>query len=78
MNYFWIIFSLAGFKGIIGGNISDSLELIIDLLGNPEIKSISNSVKNVLKNLELLINILKYNKYILYLKNINIKQKNQN
>ncbi len=45
MNYFWIIFSLAGFKGIIGGNISDSLELINDLLDNHEIKSIQILLK---------------------------------
>ena len=57
MDYLYIIFSLAGFKDIIVDNISDSWELIIDLLDNPEIKSNSNSVKNVLKSLELLINL---------------------
>lgn len=57
MDYLYIIFSLAGFKDIIVDNISDSWELIIDLLDNPEIKSNSNSVKNVLKCLEILINL---------------------
>ena len=51
MDYLYIIFSLAGFKDIIVDNISDSWELIIDLLDNP------NSVKNVLKCLEILINL---------------------
>ena len=57
MDYLYIIFSLAGFKDIIVDNISDSWELIIDLLDNPEIKSNSNSIKSVLKCLELLINL---------------------
>ena len=57
MDYLYIIFSLAGFKDIIVDNISESWELIIDLLDNPEIKSNSNSVKNVLKCLEILINL---------------------
>ena len=57
IEYLYIIFSLAGFKDIIVDNISDSWELIIDLLDNPEIKSNSNSIKSVLKCLELLINL---------------------
>ena len=57
IEYLYIIFSLVGFKEIIVDNLSDNWELIIDLLDNPEIKSNSNSIKNLLKCLELLINL---------------------
>jgi len=57
IEYLYIIFSLVGFKQIIVDNLSDNWELIIDLLDNPEIKSNSNSIKNLLKCLELLINL---------------------
>ena len=57
IEYLYIIFSLAGFKDIIIDNVSDNWELIIELLDNPEIKSNSNSIKNILKCLELLINL---------------------
>ena len=57
IEYLYIIFSLAGFKDIILDNVSDNWELIIELLDNPEIKSNSNSIKNILKCLELLINL---------------------
>ena len=57
IEYLYIIFSLAGFKDIIIDNISDNWELIIELLDNPEIKSNSNSIKSILKCLELLINL---------------------
>jgi hypothetical protein len=57
IEYLYIIFSLAGFKDIILDNVSDNWELIIELLDNPEIKSNSNSIKSILKCLELLINL---------------------
>ena len=57
IEYLYIIFSLAGFKDIIIDNLSENWELIIELLDNPEIKSNSNSIKNILKCLELLINL---------------------
>ena len=57
IEYLYIIFSLSGFKDIIIDNLSDNWELIIELLDNPEIKSNSNSIKNILKCLELLINL---------------------
>ena len=57
IEYLYIIFSLAGFKDIIIDNLSDNWELIITLLDKPEIKSNSNSIKNILKCLELLINL---------------------
>ena len=57
IEYLYILFSLAGFKEIIIDNVSDNWELIIELLDNPEIKSNSNSIKNILKCLELLINL---------------------
>ena len=57
IEYLYIIFSLVGFKEIIVDNLSENWDLIIDLLDNPEIKSNSNNIKNVLKCLELLINL---------------------
>ena len=57
IEYLYIIFSLAGFKDIIIDNLSDNWELIITLLDNSEIKSNSNNIKNILKCLELLINL---------------------
>ena len=57
IEYLYIIFSLSGFKDIIIDNLSDNWELIIELLDNPEIKSNSNNIKNILKCLELLINL---------------------
>ena len=57
IEYLYIIFSLAGFKDIIIDNLSDNWELIITLLDNSEIKSNSNSIKSILKCLELLINL---------------------
>ena len=57
LEYLYIIFSLAGFKDIIIDNLSDNWELIISLLDNSEIKANSNSIKTILKCLELLINL---------------------
>ena len=57
IEYLYIIFSLAGFKEIIIDNLSENWELIVELLDNPEIKSNSNSIKNLLKCLEVLINL---------------------
>ena len=57
IEYLYIIFSLAGFKDIIIDNLSDNWEFIITLLDNSEIKSNSNSIKSILKCLELLINL---------------------
>ena len=57
IEYLYIIFSLAGFKDVIVNNLSDNWEFIIDLLDNPNIKSNSNSIKNLLKCLEILINL---------------------
>ena len=57
LEYLYIIFSLAGFKDLIIDNLSDNWELIISLLDNSEIKANSNSIKTILKCLELLINL---------------------
>ena len=57
LEYLYIIFSLAGFKDLIIDKLSDNWELIISLLDNSEIKANSNSIKTILKCLELLINL---------------------
>ena len=57
VEYLYIIFSLAGFKDIIIDNLSENWELIFDLMNSQEIKLNSSDIKNVLKCLELLINL---------------------
>ena len=57
VEYLYIIFSLVGFKDIIIDNLSDNWELIFDLMNSQEVKLNSTEIKNVLKCLELLINL---------------------
>ena len=57
VEYLYIIFSLVGFKDIIIDNLSENWELIFDLMNSQEIKLNSSDIKNVLKCLELLINL---------------------
>lgn len=57
VEYLYIIFSLMGFKDIIIDNLSDNWELIFDLMNSQEVKLNSTEIKNVLKCLELLINL---------------------
>jgi len=57
VEYLYIIFSLVGFKDIIIDNLSENWELIFDLMNSQEIKLNSTDIKNVLKCLELLINL---------------------
>lgn len=57
VGYLYIIFSLVGFKDIIIDNLSDNWELIFDLMNSQEVKLNSTEIKNVLKCLELLINL---------------------
>ena len=57
VEYLYIIFSLVGFKDLIVDDLSDNWEIIFDLMNNQEIKLNSSDIKNVLKCLELLINL---------------------
>ena len=57
VEYLYIIFSLVGFKDLIVDDLSDNWEIIFDLMNNQEIKLNSADIKNVLKCLELLINL---------------------
>ena len=57
IEYLYIIFSLIGFKDIIIELLSENWDLIFELLNDQNIKSNSSDIKNVLKCLELLINI---------------------
>ena len=57
VEYLYIIFSLAGFKDIIIDTLSENWDIIFELLNNQNIKSNSVDIKNVLKCLELLINL---------------------
>jgi hypothetical protein len=57
VEYLYIIFSLAGFKDIIIDTLSENWELIFDLMNSQEVKLNSTDIKNVLKCLELLINL---------------------
>ena len=55
--YLYMLYSLDGFRDIIIETISFNWELIEELLDNQEIKSNINNLKNVLKCLEILIEI---------------------
>ena len=57
VEYLYIIFSLVGFKDIIIDTLSENWELIFDLMNSQEVKLNSTDIKNVLKCLELLINL---------------------
>ena len=57
VEYLYIIFSLVGFKDIIIDDLSNNWEIILNLMNNQEIKLNSSDIKNVLKCLELLINL---------------------
>ena len=57
VEYLYIIFSLVGFKDIIIDILSENWELIFDLMNSQEVKLNSTDIKNVLKCLELLINL---------------------
>ena len=57
VEYLYIIFSLMGFKDIIIDDLSENWEIILSLMSNQEIKLNSTDIKNVLKCLELLINL---------------------
>jgi len=57
VEYLYIIFSLAGFKDLILDNLNENWEIILNLMNSQEIKLNSMDIKNVLKSLELLINL---------------------
>ena len=57
VEYLYIIFSLVGYKDLIIDDLNENWELILNLMNNPEIKLNSSDIKNVLKCLELLINL---------------------
>ena len=57
VEYLYIIFSLMGFKDIIIDDVGENWEMILNLMNNQEIKLNSSDIKNVLKCLELLINL---------------------
>ena len=57
VEYLYIIFSLAGFKDLILDNLNENWEIILNLMNSQEIKLNSTDIKNVLKSLELLINL---------------------
>ena len=57
VEYLYIIFSLVGFKDIIIDTLSENWELIFDLMNSQDVKLNSTDIKNVLKCLELLINL---------------------
>jgi len=57
VEYLYIIFSLVGYKDLIIDDLNENWELILNLMNNQEIKLNSSDIKNVLKCLELLINL---------------------
>ena len=57
VEYLYIIFSLVGFKDLILDNLNENWEILLNLMNLQEIKLNSSDIKNVLKCLELLINL---------------------